>query len=200
VDSNAPGARIQPGLKHHRGRSAVDPLPSLTVIQPLAAQSSPGFLRAEPFIDELDGQAGALLELLTESTGAPRRGALATIQAAREAQDEAADVLLVRQCRERIEHARRVSSVEITARVGDQAELVGHGHPDAYFSEVDSSGAHVRERLARARIPDLTHLAPSAYSVFATQPATGSLIHFRAFTAEASKTQHHVLPGRQGDE
>lgn len=104
--------------------------------------------RAQPFIDELDGNACRLTYLTSKLASTPRGQALATVHVTREADQEASDFLLADEPHQLAQRAWRRCCDDEIARVGHQPELVCDGNPDAGATIIECQNP---ARVARRR-------------------------------------------------
>ena len=144
--------RVEPRLQYRARGSFVDVRARLLAAH-LARGERPHRLNCgEPFIPEFDGAPCCVGDALRERPRGASRCPFSAAQVERKADDEHADVFFCRKAAQFCIDCPSVASVECSARVSEQPELVVDGYTDAYPPRVEpacSAGTALRRTQAR---------------------------------------------------
>jgi hypothetical protein len=108
----------------------------------LFAQALRRFLRGEPFVHQVHGDTGALLEDLSELASTSSGRPFCSVEVARQAHHEALEGLLAGEPLQRVEQCLAVAPVQVGTRMRQKPEIVAHCNANAGLPVVDSCDAH----------------------------------------------------------
>lgn len=137
---SSPG--IEPALQQHRRRGAIDSLPGLAAVHALLTQSTLSLASSQPFVAQLDGQARCMRQIRGKAPRLSRLRPFGAVQPARDAHDEYFDLLAFCEFLQGGHEFSQIASVEVWPGMREQPELIGHGHSDAHFAQINADGAH----------------------------------------------------------